>query len=127
MQDLINEGNIMKKTSLIILVSMAFSIESTFKVEGMKCQMNCAAKVKSQASLLNGVNVTNVDFEKGLLTVDYNDKETNEQEILLQLTKTMDYKFTSVNCSSNSSCKTSCDGKKDEKKQGFFKRIFSWI
>ena len=117
----------MKKISLTILFSMIFSIESTFKVEGMMCQMNCSEKIKSKVALFNGVNSTNIDFEKGLLTVDYNDKETSEQEILLQLTKKMDYKFSSLTCSSNPTCKKSCNSGKQQKEKGFFKRIFSWI
>ena len=117
----------MKKINLIILVSMVFSIESTFKVEGMMCQMNCASKVQAKASSLKGVNSCNVDFEKGLITVDYNDKETNDNEILSKLSSDMEYKFSAMTSNANTQCAKSCCGTKTQGKTSFFKRIFSWF
>jgi len=119
----------MKKISFILFISIAFSIQSTFKVEGMSCEMNCASKVQAKASSLDGINSCNVDFEKGLMTVDYDDKKTSNNQILSQLSADMEYKFSIVSLISNSStqCSKSCCGKQKAEKKTLLQRVFSWF
>ena len=119
----------MKKVNMIIFISMIFSAESTFKVEGMMCEANCANKVKTTTSSLDGVNSCSIDFEKSLMTVDYDNKKLTDNQIISQLSSATPYKFSIMDLSSNTTtqCVKSCCENKQEKKQSFFKKIFSWF
>ena len=70
--------------------------------------------VKKNIGIITHVRgaVGDVSFEKGLMTVEYDETKTTDQTIL----KTLQDKTT-----------YSCSLKKDEPKKGFFKRIFSWV
>ena len=126
----------MKKINLIIFISMIFSAQSSFKVEGMMCQANCANKVKATTVSLDGVNSCDVSFEEGLMTVDYNDGELTANQIVAQLnhyflSSEAPYTFTAVDLASNThtntQCAKSCCKNKQEEKQSLFKRFFSWF
>ena len=119
----------MKKISIIIFIAMIFSAQSTFKVEGMMCEVNCANKVKIMTSSLDGVNSCDIDFEKSLMTVDYDNKKLTDNQIVSHLSSETQYKFSIMDLGSSATtqCAKSCCGSKQEKKQGFFKKIFSWF
>ena len=128
----------MKKINVIIFIGMIFSAQSTFKVEGMTCKVNCASKVKTMTSSLDGVNSCSIDFEKSLMTVEYDDKKLTNNQIISQLSNETPYKFSMMDLGSNTTaqcaksccdtqCAKSCCGNKQEKKQSFFKKIFSWF
>ena len=119
----------MKKLSIIIFITTIFSAQSIFKVEGMMCEVNCANKVKTMTSSLDGVNSCNIDFEKSLMTVDYDNKKLTDNQIISQLSSGTPYKVSIMDLNSNTAtqCAKSCCGNKEEEKQGFFKKIFSWF
>ena len=97
---------------LILTLSLLFSTTTEFNVKGMMCGVGCANKIKAHIGSLDGVSKCDVNFEKGLLTVEYDDSKINSKGII----KILDDKTT-----------YSCSIKEDEKPKGFFKRIFSWF
>ena len=64
---------------------------SIFKVEGMMCVSGCVWKVNSVTESIDGVNESNVDFEKGILTVKYDSLKTNNDIIISELSKQTTY------------------------------------
>ena len=117
----------MKKMSLLVLLSMIFALESNFKVEGMMCGASCVNTVKTSAIALDGVTSCDVNFEKGMMTVNYNDKEITNKKIMEQLANQTPYKFAVLGCNLSDkslSCSQSCCSKE---KSGFFKRLFNWF
>jgi copper chaperone len=46
-------------------------MEDSFNVLGMMCVTNCAVKVKEAALAVEGVSTAEVDFDKGVLRVEY--------------------------------------------------------
>tara|TARA_B100001250_G_C19676930_1_gene734064 strand:+ start:444 stop:749 length:306 start_codon:yes stop_codon:yes gene_type:complete len=97
---------------LILTCSFLLSATSEFNVKGMMCGVGCVNKIKSNVGSLDGVKNCDVNFDKGLLMVEYDEAKINDQTIL----KTLQDKTT-----------YSCSLKKDEPKKGFFKRIFGWF
>ena len=100
------------KLLLILTCSLLFSVTSEFNVQGMMCGAGCVNKIKSHIGTLDGVKKCDVNFEKGLMTVDYDESKLNDQAIIEKLNDKTTY---------------SCSIKKDEPKKGFFQRIFSWF
>ena len=76
-----------------ILIGFAFSSQvSKFKVDGMMCANGCAWKVKTITQSIDGVNSSQVDFEKSTLTVDYDPSKVSTDLIISTLLKETTYK-----------------------------------
>ena len=62
------------------------------KVDGMMCGYSCAGKISKVVQNLKGVKECNVDFEKGIATVLYDDKKLEEKDIVQSLKSNTSYK-----------------------------------
>jgi copper chaperone CopZ len=56
---------------------------TSFNIEGMHCEVGCAAKVEKKLAKLDGVENATIDFERKLATVTYN-KNVNTAEDLVE-------------------------------------------
>jgi len=98
-------------TNLFILASFCFAASSTYSVEGMMCGVGCASKIKAQINSLDGINKCDINFEKSLMTVDYDENKVSETSIAALLNEKTTYK-----CSVKEA--------KVEKKRGLLSRLF---
>ena len=98
---------------LILCSSLLFSATSNFNVSGMMCGAGCVNKIETQVGSLDGVKSCDVNFDKGTMTVEYDESKLDDKLIIKTLTDKTTY---------------TCTPKKDkEPKKGFFKRIFGWL
>lgn len=102
------------KLLLILTCSLLFSATSEFNVKGMMCGKSCVKMIENNVGALEGVKKCEVNFNKGVMTVDYDETKTNPDVI----SKSLNEKGTAYSCSIK---------KDEEKPKGFFKRIFSWF
>ena len=58
----------------------------------MMCGYSCAGKVSKVVQNLKGVKECDVDFEKGIATVLYDDKKLEEKDIVQSLKSNTSYK-----------------------------------
>jgi mercuric transport protein len=67
---------------LLLFTGSAFAkdIKTEIKVSGMTCGA-CAVSVKSALTKVKGVKSAEVNNEKGLATVVYDNEQTNEQQL----------------------------------------------
>ena len=101
------------KLLLFLICSFVFSTTSSFSVEGMMCGAGCVNKIKKNIGSMDGVKKCDVNFEKAVMTVEYDESKLNDKAIIKALSDKTTY---------------SCSIKKDtEPKKGFFKRILSWF
>ena len=101
------------KLLLFLICSFVFSTTSNFNLEGMMCGVGCVNKIKTQVGALDGVKSCDVNFDKGIMTVDYDEAKLDDKLIIKTLTDKTTYK---------------CSIKKDkEPKKGFLQRIFGWF
>ena len=82
--------------SLLISVALAGDNTAYLKVDGMMCGYSCSGKVNTVVQNLKGVKDCNVDFEKGMAIVVYDDKKIEEKDILESLENKTSYKVTLV-------------------------------
>ena len=99
------------KLILLITCSFLFSATSSFNVDGMMCGAGCVKKIKAQVGSLDGVKSCEVNFKKGIMTVEYDETKLDDKAIMSRLTEKTTY---------------TCSPKKKEKK-GLLQRIFSWF
>ena len=73
----------MKILLYTLMFSFIFSasLEKIFKIDGMTCG-GCANKVINAAATLDGVNSCEVNVEKGLAYISYEDDIVSETQIL---------------------------------------------
>ncbi len=64
---------------------------SAFKVDGMMCLSGCVVKVNSVVSSIDGVGKANIDFKKGILTVQYDSLKVSDDLIIDELSKQTTY------------------------------------
>ena len=70
----------------VVLLGVLFSNkESVFKIDGMMCRNGCVYRVNSVINSIDGVEKTEVDFDKGIVVVNYNPEKTNDDSIILKL------------------------------------------
>ena len=93
------------------LTSFCFSAESVYDVNGMMCGVGCVNKINAQMSTLDGVDTYNVDFEKKMMTVTYDDAKISEADIAAILNEKATYKCTVQ--------------KEEKKKRGLLSRLFN--
>ena len=80
----------MKKIISFFVVTcflLAGTASESYKIKGMHCQYGCANKVKTLMNELDGMNKCEVDFDKSLMTVEYDDTKVNQDLILSTLTE----------------------------------------
>ena len=83
------------KTILIglILIATLFADQSQFKIDGMFCKNGCVYKVNSAITSIEGVTYANVDFETGILSVEYDPKRVNDDLIIKKITDETTFKI----------------------------------
>ncbi len=75
-----------------IIISLSFAEQvSKFKIDGMMCVTGCAWKVKTITDSIDGVNSSEVDFEKGTLIVNHNPSKATTELIISKLSKETTY------------------------------------
>ena len=126
----------MKKIIVLCISSIVFAASSSFNVEGMMCGVSCVNKLKAQVNTLEGIKSCNVSFEKGMMTVDYDESKLNNEKIINLFANNSLYKVTTLDaksskCCANSSQSCSKSSKscctQEKPKAGFFKKLFSWF
>jgi len=98
---------------IILTFSFLFSATSNFNVEGMMCGVGCVNKIKTNIGSIDGVKSCDINFDKGIMTVEYDETKLDDKKIIKALNDKTTY--------------TCSPRKDDEPKKGFFKRIFSWF
>ena len=83
-------------TSLLLSVLFAKDNTAYIKVDGMMCSYSCSGKVSTVVQNLKGVKECNVDFEKGIATVLYDDKKLEQKDIVESLKDETTYKVSLV-------------------------------
>jgi copper chaperone CopZ len=91
----------------------------------MMCGVSCVNKLKAQVDTLEGVKSCDVSFEKGMMTVDYDESKLNDEQIIKLFSNNATYKITTLDAKSSQCSKSCCS--KDRPKVGFFKKLFSWF
>ena len=119
------------KNILIIATLLSFSLAgtatSTFSVEGMMCAKGCVGKVNKAINSVDGVKTIDVDFNKSVATVTFDDQKANEGQILAALKAGTSY---SCNVKEKADCsKKRCEDKgteccKKKESKNFFQRLF---
>lgn len=103
----------MKLLLLLTTTTFLFSATSDFSVEGMMCGKGCVNKIKKHVGSLDGVEKCNINFEKALMTVEYDESKLNDKLIMKRLHENTTY-----------SCRPK---QKIEPKKGFFQKILGWF
>ena len=120
----------MKLLVLLTTCAFLFSATSEFSVEGMMCGKGCVNKIKKHVGSLDGVKNCNVNFEKALMTVEYDESKLNDKLIMKRLTENTTYSCKPKKQCASSSCSKQCAkscNKKAEPKTGFFQKILGWF
>ena len=116
----------MKLLLLLTTTTFLFSATSSFSVEGMMCGKGCVNTIKKHVGSLDGVKKCDVNFEKALMTVEYDESKLNDKLIVKNLTDNTTYSFKSKKQCASSSCSTKCS-KKAEPKKGIFQKVLGWF
>jgi len=87
---------IILSSSLLLSTLIAKDNTTLVKVDGMMCSYSCAGKVSTVVQSMKGVKECSVDFEKGIATVVYDEKEVVEKDIVEGLSKDTPYKVSLV-------------------------------
>ena len=70
--------------------------KTTLKVDGMRCQYSCTGKVSTVVENIKGVKECNVDFEKGVATVVYDEQKLDSKQIVDALNDETSYKISEM-------------------------------
>ena len=62
----------------------------------MRCQYSCTGKVSTVVENIKGVKECNVDFEKGVATVVYDEKKLDSKDIVNALNDETSYKISQM-------------------------------
>ena len=87
-----------------LVTVLSFSFVSLFakenttylKVDGMQCSYSCSGKVSTIVQNIKGVKECDVDFDKGIATVVYDDKKLNSKDIVDGLLNKTSYKVSEL-------------------------------
>ena len=102
----------MRLLLLLTTTTLLFSATSSFNVDGMMCGKGCVNKIKSHMSSLDGVKKCDIDFNKALMTVEYDESKLNDKLIMKRLNENTTY---------------SCRPKQKKEPKGFFQKILGWF
>lgn len=96
--------------------------KAEFTIDGMTCQIGCAATIQKKISKMNGVKSATVDFDKKLAMVEYNEAKVTPitlEEVVTKLSDT--YKVSDMKTvddfSSKKACKADCKKTSCDKKE----------
>ena len=82
--------------ALFSTLLLAKDNKTTLKVDGMRCQYSCTGKVSTVVENIKGVKECNVDFEKGVATVVYDEKKLDSKDIVNALNDETSYKISEM-------------------------------
>ena len=102
----------MRLLLLLSTTAFLFSATSDFSVDGMMCGKGCVNKIKKHVGSLDGVKKCDINFEKALMTVEYDESKLNDKLIMKRLNENTTY---------------SCRPKQKEKPKSLFQRILGWF
>jgi len=114
---------IMKKIILTTaLLTFVFSKDTKeyYKIEGMFCGNGCANRIKNVIKTVDGIKKCDVNFEKSLMTLEFDDSLVNSELIIKSLTAKTTYKTTLLENYSEENT----DSKSNESIWSKFKNIF---
>ena len=89
----------MNKIILFSIISsflLAGTVSESYKIKGMHCQYACVSKVKTLIGELDGMKKCEVDFDKSLMTVEYDDVKVNADLIVSTITDKTTYQTRKV-------------------------------
>ena len=101
----------MRLLLLLTTTTLLFSATSSFNVDGMMCGVGCVNKIKKHVGSLDGVQKCDVNFGKGVMTVEYDAAQLNDKLIMKKLHDNTTY---------------SCSVKKEEPKKGLLNIPSKW-
>lgn len=85
-------------------------VKAEFTIEGMTCAIGCAATIQKKITKMDGVKSANVDFEKNLAMVEYNDAKVTPQSLTDAVSKVSNtYKVSDMQVVENFSTKKVCE------------------
>ena len=84
--------------------------EEIFKIDGMTCG-GCAKKVVNAVASLDGINSCDVNVDKGIANISFEDHIVTKETILKTLSDKTNF---------------SCAIPEKKVKKGFFQRLFGW-
>ena len=103
----------MKLLVFLTTLTFLFSATSKFNVDGMMCGKGCVNKIKKHMGSLDGIKSCDVNFDKAIMTIEYDESKLNDQLIMDRL-----HDKTTYTCSPK---------QPDEPKKSLFKKIFGWF
>lgn len=101
--------------------------KAEFTIDGMTCQIGCAATIQKRISKMDGVKSAIVNFEKKLAMVEYNDAKVTPTTLVETVGKVSEtYKVSdmktvtdfSTNKTCAADCKKACCAHKTDSKEG---------
>ena len=114
----------MKKIILMIaLLTFVFAKDTKeyYKIEGMFCGNGCANRIKNVMKTVDGIKKCDVNFEKSLMTLEFDDSLVNSELIISSLTNKTTYKTILLK---NYNEEKDTDSKNNESIWSKFKNIF---
>tara|TARA_B100001964_G_C13958903_1_gene476735 strand:+ start:43 stop:372 length:330 start_codon:yes stop_codon:yes gene_type:complete len=104
----------MKKLMLSLIIGsflLAGTVSESYKIKGMFCQYSCVGKVESLISGLEGMEKCEVDFDKSLMNVQYDDQKINSDLIVSTISGNTSFETKKV------------EGKNKKEKKSFWSRL----
>ena len=86
-----------------------------YKIDGLRCSVSCCNKVKTALQDTKGIKNTDVDFDKKVATVTYDNNKIDDQKIVSVLNSKTSYTYTQI-----------LPEEPAVKKKSFFKRLFNF-
>ena len=108
---------------MITLLTFIFSKDTKeyYKIEGMFCGNGCANRIKNVIKTVDGIKKCDVDFEKSLMTLEFDDSLVDSKLIISSLNNKTTYKTTLLE---NYDEKKDLDSIDNESMWSRFKNIF---
>ena len=107
-------------TTALLVFAFAKDTKEYYKIEGMFCGNGCANRIKNVVKTVDGVKKCDVNFEKSLMTLEFDDSLVNSELIITSLTAKTTYKTTLLENYSEENT----DSKSNESMWSKFKNIF---
>lgn len=83
--------------------------KAEFTIDGMTCAVGCAATIQKKISKMDGVKSANVDFDKKLAMVEYNEAKVSPKTLTDVVAKVSDtYKVSDMKIVEDFSAKKTC-------------------
>lgn len=84
--------------------------KAEFTIDGMTCQIGCAATIQKKISKMDGVKSATVDFDRKLAMVEYNEAKVTPTTLEEAVAKVSDtYKVSNMKTVDDFSSKNGCD------------------